>query len=180
MKKKNREISDEVKELLNGSVDIAEIKSESKEEKEEHFEIVNKIAQLRQSFDDLDNYFNSLSELQSENDEIIQDLLHYAEDHKFTPASALKFVNLLKEKRLRRRRLNYDYEIKKTFDNGRNRFAMANQREMSMADIYKAEKRLLYSYNYRRMTEEDINVAIEVKRGRHKKDDEDEILKCEV
>ena len=93
------------------------------------------------------------------------------EVHDFTQASALKFINLLKEKRLRRRTLNNDYEIKRVFDSGRNRFAMYNSREMFMVSLYKKERELNHPYNPRQVEFEEIDQLISVKRGRKAKEE---------
>ena len=93
------------------------------------------------------------------------------EQHEFTQASALKFINLLKEKRLKRRTLNNDYEIKRVFDSGRQRFAMYNSREMFMASLYKKERELSHPYNPRQVEFDEIDKMIEVKRGRKAKEE---------
>ena len=92
----------------------------------------------------------------------------------FTQASALKFVKLLKEKRIKRRTLNNDWEIKRVFDSGRQRFsAGTDQRNMFMASLYKKEKELSYPYNPRQISFEEIDKLIEVKRGRKSKKEEE-------
>lgn len=197
-KKKNNEVSDEVAELLgNNAVEmekepnrdtfsddkiqqaIAEEMQTNKEPK--HFEIIEKIKQIENHFNEVDDYFDSISTYQSQNDEYISDLLHYMEVKEFTQASALKFVKLLKEKRIKRRTLNNDWEIKRVFDNGRQRFSSgADQREVFMASLYKKEKELSYPYNPRQITFDEIDQLISVKRGRKSKKEEEENIKCET
>ena len=145
-----------------------------KEEEPKHFEIIEKIKKIETYFNEIDEYFDNISSYQSQNDEYISDLLHYMEVNEFTQASALKFVKLLKEKRIRRRTLNNDWEIKRVFDSGRQRFsAGTDQREMFMASLYKKEKELSYPYNPRQVNFDEIDQLIAVKRGRKsKKDDE--------
>ena len=114
----------------------------------------------------------SISSYQSQNDEYISDLLHYMEVNEFTQASALKFVKLLKEKRIKRRTLNNDWEIKRVFDSGRQRFsAGTDQREMFMSSLYKKEKELSYPYNPRQVNFDEIDQLIAVKRGRKAKEE---------
>lgn len=187
-RKVNNEVADEVKELLGENVDneteneedlsvvvneeetdIEEMETENEEPK--HFEIIEKIKNIEKYFNEIDEYFDNISSYQSQNDEYISDLLHYMEQHEFTQASALKFINLLKEKRLRRRTLNNDYEIKRVFDSGRNRFAMYNSREMFMASLYKKERELSHPYNPRQVEFEEIDQLISVKRGRKSKEE---------
>lgn len=184
-RKANNEVADEVKELLGQNDnetennedlsvivneeednDIEEMETENEEPK--HFEIIEKIKNIEKYFNEIDEYFDNISSYQSQNDEYISDLLHYMEQHEFTQASALKFINLLKEKRLKRRTLNNDYEIKRVFDSGRQRFAMYNSREMFMASLYKKERELSHPYNPRQVEFDEIDKLIEVKRGRKK------------
>jgi len=186
-RKANNEVADEVKELLGETdneteneedlsvivneeeTDIEEMETENEEPK--HFEIIEKIKNIEKYFNEVDEYFDNISSYQSQNDEYISDLLHYMEVHDFTQASALKFINLLKEKRLRRRTLNNDYEIKRVFDSGRNRFAMYNSREMFMASLYKKERELSHPYNPRQVPFDEIDHLIEGKRGRKPKEE---------
>ena len=193
-KKVNNEVADEVKELLGENIDnetenndnlslidnednedIEEVEIENEEEPK-HFEIIEKIKNIEKYFNEIDEYFENISSYQSQNDEYISDLLHYMEVHDFTQASALKFINLLKEKRLRRRTLNNDYEIKRVFDSGRNRFSTYNSREMFMVSLYKKEKELSHPYNPRQVDFDEIDQLIAVKRGRKSKIDENELI----
>lgn len=189
-RKVNNEVADEVKELLEENIDnetenndnlslidnkknsedIEEMETKNEEEPK-HFEIIEKIKNIEKYFNEVDEYFDNISSYQSQNDEYISDLLHYMEVHDFTQASALKFINLLKEKRLRRRTLNNDYEIKRVFDSGRNRFAMYNSREMFMVSLYKKERELNHPYNPRQVEFEEIDQLISVKRGRKAKEE---------
>lgn len=186
-RKATNEVADEVKELLGQTdneteneedlsvivneeeTDIEEMETENEEPK--HFEIIEKIKNIEKYFNEIDEYFDNISSYQSQNDEYISDLLHYMEQHEFTQASALKFINLLKEKRLKRRTLNNDYEIKRVFDSGRQRFAMYNSREMFMASLYKKERELSHPYNPRQVPFDEIDHLIEGKRGRKPKEE---------
>lgn len=194
-KKVNNEVADEVKELLRGNIDnetenndnlsiidneedsedIEEMETNNdKEEEPKHFEIIEKIKKIETYFNEIDEYFDNISSYQSQNDEYISDLLHYMEVNEFTQASALKFVKLLKEKRIKRRTLNNDWEIKRVFDSGRQRFsAGTDQREMFMSSLYKKEKELSYPYNPRQVNFDEIDQLIAVKRGRKSKKEEE-------
>ena len=194
-RKKNNEVSDEMAEILgNNAVEMEEEPNEvtfsndeidkaiaeemetnkDKEEEPKHFEIIEKIKKIETYFNEIDEYFDNISSYQSQNDEYISDLLHYMEVNEFTQASALKFVKLLKEKRIKRRTLNNDWEIKRVFDSGRQRFsAGTDQREMFMSSLYKKEKELSYPYNPRQVSFDEIDQLIAVKRGRKSKKEEE-------
>lgn len=192
---KKEEVADEMEELLqkfqDNTIKLEEVdydeqegnveeKEENIEEEPKHFKIIEKIKKIEKYFNEVDEYFENISSYQSQNDEYLSDLLHYAEQHKFTQASALKFVNLLKEKRIKRKTLNNDWEIKRVFDTGRNRFSMYNQREMFMASLYKKEKELSYPYNPRQISFEEIDELISVKRDRKSKEKEENQELAEV
>lgn len=150
---------------------------EIKKEEPKHFEIIEKIRDIEKNFNEVDEYFDNISSYQSQNDEYISDLLHYMEVNEFTQASALKFVKLLKEKRLKRRTLNNDWEIKRVFDSGRQRFsAGVDQRNMFMASLYKKERELSHPYNPRQVEFDEIDQLISVKRGRKSKKEKEEEL----
>ena len=194
-RKKNNEVSDEMAEILgNNAVEMEKEPNEDtfsndeiekaiaeemetnndKEEEPKHFEIIEKIKKIETYFNEIDEYFDNISSYQSQNDEYISDLLHYMEVNEFTQASALKFVKLLKEKRIKRRTLNNDWEIKRVFDSGRQRFsAGTDQREMFMSSLYKKEKELSYPYNPRQVSFDEIDQLIAVKRGRKSKKEEE-------
>lgn len=194
-RKKNNEVSDEMAEILdNNAVEMEEEPNKDtfsnneieqaiaeemetnkdKEEEPKHFEIIEKIKKIETYFNEIDEYFDDISSYQSQNDEYISDLLHYMEVNEFTQASALKFVKLLKEKRIKRRTLNNDWEIKRVFDSGRQRFsAGTDQREMFMSSLYKKEKELSYPYNPRQVSFDEIDQLIAVKRGRKSKKEEE-------
>lgn len=126
----------------------------------EHFSLVEQITDINEGLNTLDTYMNSISDLQSQNDLFISDLLHFVEDYEFTPKKALKFVNILKEKRLERRKLNNEWEIKKVYDNGKQRFTYDSQRDIFLNSIYKKEKELKSPYRYRVATQEEIEEMI--------------------
>lgn len=158
--------------MIAEEMQIKEVEEEKGELK--HFDIIEKIRNIEKYFNEIDDYFDNISAYQSQNDEYISDLLHYMEVSEFTQASALKFVKLLKEKRIKRRTLNNDWEIKRVFDSGRQRFsAGTDQRNMFMASLYKKEKELSYPYNPRQISFEEIDKLIEVKRGRKSKKEEE-------
>lgn len=176
----NNEISAEMEEILSkfkeNTVKIDNSQQEEEQQKgkeKKHFDIINKIQKINNDFNEIDEYFENLSSYQSQNDEYISDLLHYMEQHEFTQASALKFINLLKEKRKKRRELKCDWEIKNVFNNGRSRFSNYNQRELFMASLYKKERELSNPYKPRQITFEEIDNIITVKKRKKTKEQEE-------
>ena len=105
---------------------------------------------VEQQLQELDDYLNKISDLQSEVDEEISDLLHYIENNDLTPKQCVKMIKLLKQKRLVRRGLCKDYEIKKVFNNNRNKLSIETQRPFFLTEIHKKAKELNSQYRYRR------------------------------
>ncbi len=174
MKKTTLEPSQEVKELLETEHKESK-KEENIEEKDtqKHMEIVDNIQKAIDYLNDLDNYFNDISEKQSENDNILNDLLHFVEleDYDFTPNSALKFVKLLKKCRKERRKLSDEWEIKQMFMEQKNKVNLFQQRKMLLNNVYKKEKNFSSRfYKYRVYSPNDIKALITSKRGRKKRD----------
>ena len=118
-KAKTMEVCDEVKELLasEGITTPEEGKEEEVVEKEiVYTPIVMQILGINEQLADLDDYFNELPNLQSQIDEELSDLLHYIENNDLTPKQSTKMIKLLKQKRMVRRGLCNDYEIKKVYN----------------------------------------------------------------
>ena len=59
-------------------------------------------------------------------------------------------IKLIKQKRLIRRGLCNDYEIKKTYNTHRNKLAIETQRPFFLMEIRKTTKKLNQQYRYRR------------------------------
>ena len=83
--------------------------------------IVSRILGAEEMLKDIDDYFNDLPNLQSQVDEELSDLLHYIENNNLSAKECAKMIKLIKQKRLIRRGLCNDYEIKKTYSTHRNK-----------------------------------------------------------
>ena len=153
-KTKTMEVCDELKELL-ASEGITTPEEEKEEEEVVEKEIVYtpivmQILGINEQLADLDDYFNELPNLQSQIDEELSDLLHYIENNDLTPKQSTKMIKLLKQKRMVRRGLCNDYEIKKTYSTHRNKLAIETQRPFFLMEIRKTTKKLNQQYRYRR------------------------------
>lgn len=163
IKAKTMEICDEVKELL-ASESIAIPEEEKKEEIVEkdivYTPIVMQILGINEQLEDLDNYFNELPNLQSQIDEELSDLLHYIENNDLTSKQSTKMVKLLKQKRMVRRGLCNDYEIKKVYNTHKGKLAIDTQRPFFLSEIYKKAKELNSTYKSRQLSDEQIKELI--------------------
>lgn len=136
------------------------------EENQKHFEMVQKIAKINEELNEIDEYFDNLNGSLSEVELYISDLLHYVENNNFTPQQAVKFLNLLKKKRLERRKIKQDIVIKSNFDNIRNKFSFYDQRKIAMTQFFRKEKELMSEYNPRKISVVELREMITGKRGR--------------
>ena len=112
--------------------------------------IVSQILGVEEMLKDIDDYFNDLPNLQSQVDEELSDLLHYIENNNLSAKECAKMINLIKQKRLIRRGLCNDYEIKKTYSTHRNKLAVETQRPFFLMEIQKTASKLNQQYRYRR------------------------------
>ena len=105
---------------------------------------------INEQLADLDDYFNELPNLQSQIDEELSDLLHYIGNNDLTPKQSTKMIKLLKQKRMVRRGLCNDYEIKKVYNAHKGKLAIDTQRPFFLTEIRKTTKKLNQQYRYRR------------------------------
>ena len=112
--------------------------------------IVSQILGVEKTLKGIDDYFNDLPNLQSQVDEELSDLLHYIENNNLSAKECAKMIKLIKQKRLIRRGLCNDYEIKKTYSTHRNKLAVETQRPFFLMEIRKTTKKLNQQYRYRR------------------------------
>lgn len=163
MKAKAMEVCDELKELLT-SESIITPKEEKEEEVVEkeitYTPIVMQILGINEQLADLDNYFNELPSLQSQVDEELSDLLHYIENNDLTPKQSTKMIKLLKQKRMVRRGLCNDYEIKKIYNVHKGKMTTDTQRPFFLSEIHKKAKELNSTYKSRQLSDEQIKELI--------------------
>ena len=128
--------------------------------KEDNNNISKQIINITNLLNDLDEYLNEIPNLQSQIDEELSDLYHYIENNELSTKQSLKMIKLIREKRIIRRGLNNDYEMKKTYISNRNKLLIDSQRQFFLTEIYKKNKELSSKYKNRRLTDEEIKNLI--------------------
>lgn len=128
--------------------------------KEDNNNISKQIINITNLLNDLDEYLNEIPNLQSQIDEELSDLYHYIENNELSTKQSLKMIKLIREKRIIRRGLNNDYEMKKTYISNRNKLLVDSQRQFFLTEIYKKNKELSSKYKNRRLTNEEIKNLI--------------------
>ena len=111
--------------------------------------VIQRISDAIVILDEVDNYFKSIPEKQSENDMTISDIYHYIENNQISTKGSYRLIKELKEHLLIRRILKEDQEILRTFVSLKSKLNLPENRQMLLSEINKTRKRLDAPYNYR-------------------------------
>lgn len=119
-------------------------------------DIIEEAKTIITKLNNLDEYFDNMSEMQREVDYKLCDLYHYIENNSLKTNECYRIIKEIKKQRQIRRRLKNDYELLKTYKNGYNKLNNEANRKMLLADIHKTNKELGKNYKNRVYTEEEI------------------------
>lgn len=119
-------------------------------------EIVKTLQQVTDTLNEVDTYYDGLTNELSEVDLKIQDLLHYIESHKISILWAYKYLAELKRLRLDRRRIKNDMFILGRYSEHKNKLISSGNRQFLMTELYKAEKQLEAPYKNRQYNDGEI------------------------
>lgn len=111
--------------------------------------VIEKIDECVAILDELDEYFKSIPEKQSENDMAISDLYHYIENNQISTKGSYRLVKELKEHLSTRRILKEDQEILRTFVNHKSKLNLPENRQLLLGEVNKTKNRLGLPYGYR-------------------------------
>jgi hypothetical protein len=109
-------------------------------------EVLDKIKQVVELLDELDDYLDLLPGLQSESDQRISDIYHYIETNSLNYKNSYRLTKELKEVLLKRRDYKNDFAILKKFNDEKGRLNLKANRQILISDLYKAQKNLVYHY----------------------------------
>jgi len=155
--RKNIEVSDEVKDLLDNTNNEQEMEEQPIMETNDEFRsVVGEVASAVDFIDKLDTYFSSLEDRLKQVDEELMDLLHYIENYTLTPKQSVIMVKLLQDKRQLRRGIKKDIEIKTYYNANKNKIINSGYREMFMNDLFLKARGLNTTYNPRRISNEEL------------------------
>ena len=119
-------------------------------------EIVKTLQQVTDTLNEVDTYYDGLTNELSEVDLKIQDLLHYIESHKISILWAYKYLAELKRLRLDRRRIKNDMFILGRYSEHKNKLISSGNRQFLMTELHKAEKQLEAPYKNRQYNDGEI------------------------
>lgn len=132
--------------------------------------IIKELQEISNKLDEIDEYYNGLSDELSKVDCKIQDLLHYIEFNTIQVKWCYRMMKELKMLREKRRIIKNDMEILSKYTEIKNRLPSMESRKFMLAEIFKKEKQLNNQvYINRSYSEEEINNIVG-KRG--EKDEE--------
>lgn len=112
-------------------------------------DVIEKIKNICDLLDELDEYFDNIPNKQSENDQAISDLYHYIENNRVSTKGSYRIVKELKEHLAIRRILKEDHEFSRTFNSHKTKLYTSDNRKFLIAELKKTEKRLTAPYSYR-------------------------------
>ena len=112
-------------------------------------DVIEKINECVKILDEVDEYFKSIPEKQSENDMAISDIYHYIENNQISTKGSYRLIKELKEHLSIRRILKEDQEILRTFVNHKSKLNLPENRQLLLGEVNKTKNRLNSPYNYR-------------------------------
>lgn len=119
-------------------------------------DIVDELKTITEKLDNIDKYFDSMGELESNIDMKLSDLYHYIENNTLKTNECYRIVKEIKKQREIRRHLKEDYTLLSTYKNNHARLNNESNRKMLMAEMHKAKKDLAKKYKNRVYTNEEI------------------------
>ena len=119
-------------------------------------EVIKTLQEITKKLNEIDTYYDGLTNELSEIDLKIQDLLHYIESHKISILWAYKYIVELKKLRLERRRIKNDMFVLGKYSEHKNKIISSGNRQFLMAELHKAEKQLEAPYKNRQYKDEEI------------------------
>ena len=119
-------------------------------------EVIKTLQEITNTLNELDTYYDGLSNELSVIDLKIQDLLHYIENNNISILWSYKYIVELKKLRMERRRIKRDMFILSKYNEHKNKIISSGNRQFLMSEVYKAEKQLDTPYKNRQYKDEEI------------------------
>lgn len=122
---------------------------------------LNKIKEICNILDSLEEATENLPNAESEVDKKISDLYHFIENNKMDAKMCYRMIKELKEVLSERRNLKYKQTILYSFRNNIDRLNLKTNRSMLLADVNKKLKDVQKEYKNRIYDEEELRKKIE-------------------
>lgn len=118
--------------------------------------VIEKINEVIDTLNEIDEYSNSLSDKLSIHDGKEQDILHRLEG-KINILWCYKVIKELHNNRLERRKVKNDMELLARYNEHKNKLISKENRQFILTELHKREKLLNQPYKNRQYTEEEFN-----------------------
>ena len=118
--------------------------------------VVEKLQNISDSLDEIDEYYEGLTGKLSETDLKVQDLLHFIEHNKISILWAYKYIAELKKLRLERRQIKNDMFVLGKYAEHKNKLISSSNRKFLMSEIHKSKKQLETPYKNRQYKDGEI------------------------
>ena len=135
-------------------------------------EVVKTLQEITKTLDELDTYYDGLTNELSTIDLKIQDLLHYIETNKISILWSYKYMAELKKLRVERRQIKNDMYLLSKFNEHKNKIVSSGNRQFLMREMYKAEKQLEIPYKNRQYKDGEIEEILKSKKDKNKNKEE--------
>lgn len=116
-------------------------------------DLISNIKNITQIESDIYDYVNELEEVEWR----IRDILHYLEVTPISRSGAIALMEELQKLRIKRRYIKQMWEIWNTYGANRAKLQEKNHRDFLIAELYKKDKALQTTYNYRFFTKEELD-----------------------
>lgn len=133
-------------------------------------EVVKTLQEITTTLDELDTYYDGLTNELSQIDQKIQDLLHYIETNKINILWSYKYMAELKKLRVERRQIKNDMYLLGKFNEHKNKIISSGNRQFLMNEMYKAEKQLETPYKNRQYKDGEIEEILKAKKDKNKEE----------
>lgn len=118
--------------------------------------VIQKITEATKLLDELEEYSNSISELQSVADSKLSDLYHFIENNNLSASQACNIVKEIKLIRQGRRKLLNDKELFRVYTGNINKMLKQENRQFLLAELNKTSNNLGTKYRNRVYSEEEF------------------------
>lgn len=125
-------------------------------------DVLKELTEAIKILNNVEEYKNNLIDRLSEQDKRLSDLYHLIERNKLSTGQCYRVIKEIKTQRVIRRKIKNDISLFNTYDKHINKLLNENNRNMLLAELHKADKRLQTDYKNRIYTEEEINEILGV------------------
>lgn len=116
-------------------------------------DLISNIKNITQIESNIYDYVNELEEVEWR----IRDILHYLEVTPISRSGAIALMEELQKLRIKRRYIKQMWEIWNIYGANRAKLQEKNHRDFLIAELYKKDKALQTTYNYRFFTKEELD-----------------------